>query len=708
MFQPTSNPYSFKYLLTGITGAGIEQVYLPEPPPDDEVLFEKEQKFVRQEMPAQLKKWAHEWLTEKEHDPNFVHAKAEQIVSWVDQEWDRSTDGIWFWNNGVKTYITDFHYFYLTAWRTYFGYPIYRETDKEICYFIKFCEEDPDCYGGLLNTIRRYGKSSLIGAWIVFRTIRRPNHNAGMQGETEKKVKKFFNKMVVKPFLKMPYYYQPKFDTTSTHKQELKFDVLPDRSKKRKVYEEEDTLESMIDCRASGASEYDGDVLDSYVMEEPGKVLEESIYSEEGDGTWDVIKPCLLKGREIRGKAFMGTTVEFLNVSDKGGMAYRELFYDSDFNQRQKNGRTKSGLYASFLPGDCAYEDFLDEWGHPMRDLARQSLIDDRESHKDRPSKKAGLIRKYPLSIKEIFYVNPSSCAFSAPDVLQDRLVEIDTTVGSLWERIDLSWENNVPFTKVIWRKNPQSGWLKINYWPNFEDANKVDSVFLRGKWTHRPMNDAKWAIGFDPIQHRTPEGKVNSRESKPVASIKRKYDVAIDGVMDDELEKQRAKEKYKYQTNKYVALMDVRPNDPNVLFNRLLLICWYLGCSVHVERQKDAVISYFHDKGCGDFVLAKYSHDYEGPQALTDGTAATPRLIEDYTNALDTYITNYGHTVPFREIIEDWLMFKPHKTTEHDYTVSTGFCELACKMKPKNIIQPVRQITDFMPRYDQFGEVVG
>ncbi len=106
--------------------------------------------------------------------------------------------------------------------------------------------------------------------------------------------------------------------------------------------------------------------------------------------------------------------------------------------------------------------------------------------------------------------------------------------------------------------------------------------------------------------------------------------------------------------------------------------------------------------------MLAKYTHDYEGPQALTDGTAATPRLIEDYTNALDHDITNYWHTNPFREMVEDALMFKPHKTTEHDYTVAAGFCELACKMKPKNIIQPVRQISDFMPIYDKFGEVVG
>lgn len=709
MFQKTDHPYSFQYLITGITGEGISEVFLPPPPIDKEVLFEKEQKFTRPEMPSQLKKWAKEWLIEKETDKNFIHAKAEQIVAWEDQEWKRSSEGIYFWSNGVRTYITPFYYWYLTSWRTYFGYPIFRETDKELTYFIQYCEEDPDCYGGLINTIRRYGKSSIFGAWITYRTLRERNHSSGMQGEKEKKVKKFFNKMIVKPFLKLPYYYQPKFDTSSTHQSEIKFDVLPERAKKRKIEVDEDQepLESVIDFRSSGPEEYDGDVLNSYIMEEPGKCLEASIYSEDGDGTWDIVKPCLRKGRQIRGKAMMGTTVEFMNVADKGGQAYRELFYDSDFNQRQLDGRTKSGLYAAFLPGDTAYEDFLDEWGHPMREKARQSIVDERESFKDRPAKKAGAIRRYPLSIKEIFYINPSSCAFSSPDVLQDRLIEIDTTVGSLWETFDLSWENNIPFTKVIWRHNKQNGWLRANFWPEFEKSNKVERIFTHGKWIYRPTDDEHWAMGFDPIQHRTVEGKTNRRESRPVASVKRKYDPNIDGFMDDAIMQQRAKDKFKYQTNKYVAIMDKRPNDPNILFERLLMMCWYLGCSVHIEKQKDAVISYFHEKNCGDFVLAKYTHDYEGPPPLLDGTASTPRLIEDYTNALDHYITNYGHTIPFRELVEDLLLFKPNKTTEHDYTVSAGFTELACKMKPKNVNVPVKDFSDFMPIYDQFGNAI-
>src|SRR5690606_37747400 len=177
VFKPTANPYQFKYLQTGITGPGIEQVYLPEQPPDDQVLFKKEQKWTRPQMPEYLKKATrvlyHKHNPEsKDYDPTFISPYLKEIQDWIDQEWERTETGVWFWNNGVKTYITKIHYFYLTAWQTYFGYPDFRDPDREIFYLLEYCEEDPDSYGFILNTLRRFGKSAIMGAWITYRTIR--------------------------------------------------------------------------------------------------------------------------------------------------------------------------------------------------------------------------------------------------------------------------------------------------------------------------------------------------------------------------------------------------------------------------------------------------------------------------------------------------------------------------------------------------------
>jgi hypothetical protein len=67
MFLETSNPYDFKFIITGINGRGIETVYLPEEPTEDKILFKEEQKFTRTEMPREMKKWAKDWREEIEY-----------------------------------------------------------------------------------------------------------------------------------------------------------------------------------------------------------------------------------------------------------------------------------------------------------------------------------------------------------------------------------------------------------------------------------------------------------------------------------------------------------------------------------------------------------------------------------------------------------------------------------------------------------------
>lgn len=719
MYAQTNNPYKFQYLVTGITGPGIDQVYIPEEPPDKDVLFKKEQKFVRPQMSASLRKWIKEARVNGKNNPDYVHPQQAAINEWEDKLWDWTTNGICFWNNGKKTYITPFYAWYLTSWQTYFGYPVYRETDKEITYWIQYWEEDPDAYGGALNTIRRYGKSSLMGAWIVYRATRNFNHNAGMQGESDKKIKKFYRKMVLKPFYKLPYYFQPTWNTDTKQTNEIEFDLPPKRGNQLSSIDTEDkeVLESMIDYRSSGEGEYDGDVVNSYISEEPGKCLETSIYNDEGEGTWDIVKPCLRKGRQIRGKAFFGTTVENMNANDRGGKAYKALFYDSDFNQRQADGRTRSGLYAAFLPGDCAYEDFLDEWGHPMREESRAQLMKERDSFKNNPRKLAGLIRKYPLSIMEIFYVSPDRCEYNAIK-LQNQIREIDISPDPLTSKFDLYWEGGKRFTKVLWRHNPTSGWAEFSWIPPADQLNLVGKRFDpdKGKDVFFPMNDGRVASGIDPIQHGSV--KKTGRESRPVQYVKTKYDSSIDGqwtheemslmsepgkMVDGKWVLDPAGKPYSYKTNRYFLQMQQRPMDPNVWAERVLMICWLLGVSVHVEKQFGGfLINYFHEHNCGDFILYKYKPDFERPDKVqTEGSSANTSTIQEYTAANAAYIEYFCHLIPFRELCESHLAFDASNTTEHDHSVAGGWTELACKMRPKIQPKPIVNVTDL---FDQFN----
>lgn len=712
MFSKTDTPYKFKYLVTGITGPGIEQVYLPSLPPEEEILFKDAQKFCYSDMPPQLKIWAKEYHIERQNNPDYIHAHQTEINEWEAREDDRCTNGVHFWNDGVATYITGFYYWMLTCWHPYFGRPVFRETDKEITYWIKYWEEDPDSYGGALNTIRRYGKSSMMGAWITYRASRNFNHMAGMQGETDKKIAAFYKKFVLRPFYKLPSYIQPTYNLDTKQASKIEFDIPAQRSKKRTQFDTEDleVLESMIDFRASGEGEYDGEILNSYVMEEPGKADRISIYDEEGEGRWDIVKPCFLQGGEdIIGKAFLGTTVENLKVIDKGGQAYQRLFYDSDFNVREEDGRTMSGLYGAFLPGRYAMKKYIDDHGRPLSEQAWKSILRTRQSFAKRPSKLAGWIRKYPDTIREIFYVNPEKCEFNSINI-QEQLLVIDTSTTPLVDRIDFYWENSIRDSKVKWRHAPTDGWCQIARGVGFKDMpnNLVEQrgVNADGIKLFFPLND-KIQAGADPIEH----GVVSQpgRASKPVVIIKSKYDEALDGPFpnQEELEKRYAM-RYPYKSNRKIALFDKRPTDPNKFFEYTLMMCVYFGCAISVENQKYAIINYFHHRGYGAFIMEKYRPDHHKPdREKLDGTPTSKPLIQQMTSLIAFQKEYFCHLEPFREILADNLVFDPNDTKKHDYTMGEGFTELGCESRSPIRKPQLRDIHDYLPGFGRQGQVV-
>jgi hypothetical protein len=523
--------------------------------------------------------------------------------------------------------------------------------------------------------------------------------------------------MILKPFKKLPYYYTPRFDISSTQVREIKFEKTVyrgRRSKKDQVREltmsDDDSLESIIDYRASGESEYDGYVLNSYIGEEPGKTLEANINER-----WKIVKPCLRKGRAIRGKAFMGTTVEFMDVTNKGGKAYKKLFYESDFGDRGKDGRTKSGLYAFFLPGDCAYEDFLDEWGFPMREQAKQSILLEREAVKDNPKDHSDLVRKYPLYVKEIFYISTDRCVFNAT-ILQDRLSDINMSAIPFVSKVEFYWEGGVRFSKVLCRHNPIMGWAQVSTLPPPEECNKVSSRIVGGQRKYSPEGDDNHRAGVDPVDHGVviegrggDEEMATTRRSRPVMFVKRMYDSTIDGPMHQEILEQRAKDKFPYKTNQYVLMMDTRPNDPNVMYERALMICWFYGCSVQVEDQKPGLKNWFHLYDCENFLQQKYVaiSDTKKQNTFLEGTPASTLSINEYTDAKAFYIEYFGHTIPFRELIEDDLVFNPKKTTEFDYSVASGWVELACKIRPKKAPLVYLDVGEFLPMFDREGMIV-
>jgi hypothetical protein len=722
MYNPTANPYKFQYLITGISGPGIDQVYLPTPPPDKEVHFKKENRWVRPEPEKHIKKAIKVLYTKsnpysKYYDKNYISPYIHDIKKWEDQQWSRFETGFWFWNRGVKTYITPFYYWYLTEWNPYFGTPEYRETDKEITYWLQFIEEDPNSYGGMLNTIRRYGKSALMGGWLMWRTTRNFSHYSGMQGESDDKIEAFWKTHVLKPFRKLNGYVTPTYDTTSKQTADILFERPVARGKEgRKDPDIEDDdfiendsetedLESYIDWRDSAEGAYDQAVLHTYLMEEPGKTKKANV-----NDRWTTVKPCLRRGKFIRGKALLATTVEHMNVMDRGGKAYQKIFFESDYNKRTALNQTTSGLYAAFLPGDCAYEGYYDDYGHPMRVEAKRSILIERESKKHNPKDHAAVIRQYPLGIDEIFWVSAEQCVFNAT-ILQKRKLFLDSLTVPLFSKFVLKWKDNKRFTEVIF-SHDENGWFKSTWmFPGTDWQKYANKVRKNSDGTYSPLNESVFTAGVDPVDHRvvientmgSGENEYTStRRSKPVMSVKRRYDADVDGPLTQEILEERRDKEYPYKTGVKIGMMDVRPSDPNVYYERGLMVLWLFGMSAMIELQKPGFINYLILNNCRDFVKQKYipEANAKGQEYQGEGTAASTVMINEYTDAISTDVEYFGHTEPFVEYVNDKLMFNPMKTKEHDYTVADGWMELGERVRPKTTPQKILNIEDIMPTF--------
>ena len=696
MYNKTENPYRFKYLETGISGKGIDTVYLPDTPPEEEILLKEENKFVKTELPKDWGKWQKEEETQKVKDPDYVHPK---IVEFITREWDRRLNGIWFWNNGKKTYITGTYYWSLCWVRYKFGYQDYRETDKELFYYLKYCEEDPLSYGVVFITIRRYGKSTNMAGWILDPVTRIKDFYVGMQGETDDKISKFYLSNILHPFEKLQDFWKPVVDEASTHRKRLDFFKPARKGRKRPDLDPEDVLESWIDFRPAHSHAYDGEKLYRYLMEEAGKIEKHDIKER-----WDVVKPCLRDGIFIIGKAFLASTVDLMDIADKGGAAFEEIYYNSDTDKRMKNGQTESGLYACWLPGDCAMKGLYDEYGHPKRKQAREWIINERPDIKDSPRRYAGWVRKYFLTLSEAFYVDSDVCPFNV-NILNQRKDEL-MLEDNMIIRGNFEWKDNKKDGEVRWIPEPVKGKFYTHWLPKTkEETNLVErhSVNREGVVQWQPLNKHKFVIGCDPIQNRIADG---ARKSTSVAMVKLKYDPLIDGILDDELIVQRALEKYPYKTNKYVVMYDYRPSEPTIFYEDMIKLARFFGCEIHFENQKGAVIDHFITRGYSKFVMSKFISLSEKPTKnsfMTPGTHASVPVIESYTNYLATYIEYFGHTIPFIKAVEDLRKFNPNNPLKHDHTVAMGYTELAC-VNRKSYEKPMLDLNEVFTQFNNNG----
>jgi hypothetical protein len=656
-------------------------VVLPKKPKRSEILFHEKPKAMqmwqRISMPEELQRIRSmdEWLEK----PSEFRKK---FRAYIEQEFQRRRDGVWFYNNGVPTYITGRHYMFLQWSKIDIGYPSYLAFQREIFLHMAACEADPRCFGQLYTKCRRSGYTNVCSAVLVDEASQVKEKLLGIQSKTGKDAQEnIFMKKVVAIFRSYPFFFKPIQDGTTNPRMELAFREPSKRiTKNNKTSQRGDALNSVINWKNTTNNAYDGEKLHMLYLDEAGKWEKPTDIRE----AWRIERTCLIVGKRVVGKALVGSTV---NPMDKGGDEYKGLWNDSDPNERNNNGRTRSGLYRIFIPAYEALEGFFDKYGNavvddpekeiegvdgePVDQGSRAYLKNERQSFKDDPSELNEIIRQFPFTEDEAFRDSIEGSLFNIGKIYQ-QIEYNDNLYPSPVVQGNFVWR--VKDEEVVFSPDP-NGRFRVSWLPpDHLRNNKADD---RGK---RIAPNAH--IGVGGVDSYDLDATVDGRGSKGALHMYNKFNMDV-------------------PPNMFVVEYASRPDLASIFYEDVLMCAFFYGYPLLIENNKYGIARYFESRGYDGYLLDRPQHLRNPNSSSNVRTKGIPSnsqdVIQSHAQAIEAYIhdhvgvraeTGEMGQMLFNRTLEDWIGYKIEKRTKFDLTISSGLALLAAqkakKEKPK------------------------
>jgi len=433
-----------------------------------------------------------------------------------------------------------------------------------------------------------------------------------------------------------------------------------------------DALNTIINWKNTTNNAYDGEKLHILYLDEAGKWEKPTDIRE----AWRIQRTCLIVGRRVIGKALVGSTV---NPMDKGGQEYKELWKDSDPQERNKNGRTTSGLYKIFIPAYEALEGFFDKYGKPIIETpeqeletldgetvdigARQFLKNERDALKHDAREMNEIVRQFPFTTDEAFRDSVEGSLFN---------------IGKIYEQIDhnenmypdpvvrgnFTWKGGIRDTEVVFVPSSEGRWF-VSWMPPLELRNQ--KVTERGK-AIAPNK----LIGCGGVDSYDIDATTDGRGSKGACHIYNKFNMRA-------------------PANMFVAEYCSRPPMAKIFYEDVLMAAFFFGYPLLVENNKYGIVRYFESRGYDGYLLDRPQH------LTTSGSVATKTkgipsnsqdVIHTHAQAIEDYIHNHvginekGEVgrMYFNRTLEDWIGYRIDNRTKFDLTISAGLALLAAQ----------------------------
>ena len=636
----------------------------------------------------------------------YPEEQKDQWYDYIDEEFKRRDEGFWFQNAGVPTYITGTHYMYLQWSKIDVGAPDFREANRLFFIFWEACKADKRCYGMCYLKNRRSGFSFMSSAETVNLATISSDSRYGILSKSGADAKKMFTDKVVPISINYPFFFKPIQDGMDRPKSELAYRVPASKFTRKKIevneqLEEIKGLDTTIDWKNTGDNSYDGEKLSLLVHDESGKW-------ERPDNilnNWRVTKTCLRLGSRIIGKCMMGSTS---NALDKGGDNFKKLYNDSDVTQRNKNGQTKSGLYALFIPMEWNFEGFIDEHGRPVfttpgtdvygpdGELIDIGVIDHWENEveglKSDQDALNEFYRQFPRTEEHAFRDETKNSLFNLVKIYEQIDYNEGVNNSSNISTGNFQWVNGVKDTQVVFYPDPK-GRFKISWIPN---QNLQNNIVIKNGIKY-PGNEHMGAFGCDSYDI---SGTVDGRGSNG----------SLHGLTKFSMEDAPA--------NQFFLEYIARPQTAEIFFEDVLMSLVFYGMPLLAENNKPRLLYYLRRRGYRGFSMNRPDKVWNKLSVTEKEVGGMPNSSEDikqaHAAAIEMYINdhvghlgdgNYGSTY-FNRTLNDWAKFDINKRTKFDASISSGLAIMACNRhmyKPNGNITKQKLNINFA-RYENGG----
>jgi len=647
--------------------------------------------IINHDKPSYKQKW------ERKGEPEGLNVETvneKRFSSYIDQEFTRRDRGVFVYINGSPVYTTGTMYNFLNWIKLDEGYPTFRIIQNELMIFWEACKADSRSYGMCYVKNRRFGWSSLCIGELIDAGTETMNSLLGIISKTGEDARNMFSRLI-RAFKKIPCFFTPIWDGTSTPKKELNL-TEPTRKRSTKAgmvkkSEDEEGLDTTVRFYATVLNSMDGERVYRSAIDEGGKFPKDVPF----DKYWNVVKTSHRLGSRIVGKTMIGST---MNSREKGGAEFLKVYNGSDPSKRNKNGQTPSGLYKLFIDAAYCIEGYFDEFGfsivddpdEPVKNEFGETrtngaityLNNEAEALKQEdPEAYYEFQRQFPRTEDHAFRDEAGDCAFDVGKIYEQLDYNEDDLGETEVQRGNFQWKGGVQDSEVEWVPNPR-GRFRVNWHPPEEVRNKRRWATRHGIRAKEPIGGDLGSLACDPYNRSQ---TVDGRGSK--GSIHGQTKGIFSDLIGD-------------SDSFFLEYID-RPRTVELFFEDVIMASVYYSMPTLIELANEKFLTVIKDRGYRWFSMNrpdKKWKDLSPTEKEFGGVPAQGQKIGDAQfYAVEAFINNHvgvenrideerrnrmygemGMKMPFNRTLRQWKDVDPGKRTKYDAYISSSLVIIA------------------------------